>query len=72
MMPVPWFPEPKAGCSSDGNCETNLLGKLSELKRSDEFVGVSEKAKRFFRKGSAKQWRDHAVQVDCLKRHSAR
>ena len=42
------------------------FGNLSALERSDGFGEVSEKAERFFRKGSTGQWRDHGVQIDIL------
>ena len=42
------------------------FGNLSGLERSEGFGEVSEKAGRFFRKGSAGQWRDHAAQIDGL------
>ena len=42
------------------------FGNLSRLERLEGFDEVSEKAERFFRKGSAGQWRDHGVQIDSL------
>ena len=39
----------------------NSFGKLSRLERLEEVVKVSGKAERFFRKGSARQWQDHAI-----------
>ena len=39
----------------------NSFGKLSRLERLEEFVEVSGEAERFFRKGSARQWRDQAM-----------
>ena len=42
------------------------FGNLSRLERLEGFDEVSEKAERFFRNGSAGQWRDHGVQIDSL------
>ena len=39
----------------------NSFGKLSRLERLEEFVEGSGEAERFFRKGSARQCRDHAM-----------
>ena len=39
----------------------NSFGKLSRLERLELFVEVRGEAERFFRKGSARQCRDHAM-----------
>ena len=47
----------------------NSFGKLSGPERLEEFVEVSGEAERFLRKGNARQWPDHAMQIDWLKTH---
>ena len=42
------------------------FANLSGLEKSEGFGEASEKAERFFRKGSTGQWRDHAAQVGGL------